>query len=191
MKVTLNEHLEMVDQNSQASKDEVNSLCERIRKKFKTCGYENVYKGYKSRNPIKRKQCQNLIREYVEMILETQDYRCTHWLPVKEGELNGVWNRPGAGFCNWKRTDIIYEIDHVNPVNAGGVDNLENFQFLSSNANQFTKCSLTYKDLLSRVDLSEALKNRIKKVLSNREKLFKSDKWKNFLSRLEEANESR
>ena len=191
MKVTLNEHLEMVDQNSQASKNEIDSLCERIRKKFKTCGYETVYKGYKSRDVSKRQECQSLIREYVRMIFETQDFRCTHWLPVKKGELNGVWNRPGAGFCNWKRTDIIYEIDHVNPVNAGGVDSLDNFQFLSSNANQFVKCSLTYDDLLCRVDLSKALKNRIKKVLSDRERLFKSDKWKNFLSRLEKANESR
>ena len=191
MKVTLNEHLEMVDQNSQASKNEIDSLCERIRKKFKACGYETVYKGYKSRDVSKRQECQNLIREYVRMIFETQDFRCTHWLPVKKGELNGVWNRPGAGFCNWKRTDIIYEIDHVNPVNAGGVDSLDNFQFLSSNANQFVKCSLTYDDLLCRVDLSKALKNRIKKVLSDRERLFKSDKWKNFLSRLEKANESR
>ena len=96
------------------------------------------------------------------MIFETQDYRCTHWLHVEEDELNGLWNRPGKDYNSWKTPYIKYEIDHVHPVNAGGTDRLDNFQFLSANANQFTKCSLTYDDLLKRVDLSDLLKRQNK-----------------------------
>ena len=118
------------------------------------------------------------------MIFETQDYRCTHWLQTKEGELNGVWNRPRTGYCLWKKTKVHYEIDHVHPINAGGVDDLMNFQFLSANANQFVKCSLTYDDLLKRIDLSDILKDRIRDVLRRREELFASKKWSDFINKI-------
>ena len=74
----------------------------------------------------------------------------------------------------------------MHPVNAGGSDRLDNFQFLSANANAFTKCSLTYEDLFKRVDLSDRLKNRIKSVLEKRAALFQSDVWKDFIQKLEE-----
>jgi hypothetical protein len=157
--------------------------------KMRDCGYTALWQTYKARgkaNEHLRRESRALIQEYVEMILETQDYRCTHWLEVSEGELNGVWNRPGQGFVNWKREDIIYEIDHVLPDNAGGQDNLENYQFLSSNANQFVKCSLTYEDLLKRIDLSDSLKDRIQQVLAKRKALFSSDKWEHYIKRLTE-----
>ena len=189
-KVTLKEHLEMVDQNSRASEKEIESLCERIRKKFRDCGYSNVWSAYSARgqkNEERRQHSRDLIRRYVEMILETQDYRCTHWLRVEDGELNGVWNRPGQAYCSWRVDHIIYEIDHVHPVNAGGLDDIKNFQFLSSNANQYIKSSMSYDDLLRRVDLAVALKGRIRNVLDNREKLFKSDEWREFIIELEEC----
>ena len=172
-KVTLNEHLQTLDQNSQVSEIELNSLRRRVTKKFKECGYENASKD------------SNLVNEYIDMIFKTQDYRCTHWIRVKSGELNGVWNRPAKGYRNWKTKEVKYEIDHVHPRNAGGIDDLKNFQFLSANANQFVKCSLTYEDLLKRVDLSGRLKRRIKTVLRRRTRLFLSKKWTSFESRLE------
>ena len=188
-KITLIEHLETVDQNSFADEKQISSLCNRIREKMRVCGYTGLWKNYKARGKAKlgvREEAQALVREYVEMILETQDYRCTHWLKVGKNELNGVWNRPNPGYVGWKREDIIYEIDHVVPVNAGGLDDLTNYQFLSSNANQFTKCSLNYEDLLRRIDLSDSLKNRIRDVLDRREKLFSSDKWEHYIKRLTE-----
>jgi hypothetical protein len=118
------------------------------------------------------------------MIFETQGYRCTHWIQTVGNELNGVWNRPGTDYCLWKKKTIIYEIDHVYPVNSGGKNNLRNFQFLSANANQFVKCSLTYEDLLRRVDLSDALKNRVLTVLGNRQKLFMSEKWDKYIQKV-------
>ena len=174
-KVTLREHLDMLDQNSRVSNKEIQSLCRRMRQKLKDCGYTTA--------------CYNedLILDYIKMIFETQDYRCTHWLPVAKGELNGVWNRPQAGYRGWKTTEVAYEIDHVHPVNAGGQDELTNFQFLSANANQFTKCSLTYDDLMRRVDLSDRLKRRITTVSKRRKKLFKSDKWKLFMKKMEDS----
>jgi len=172
-KVTLNEHLQTLDQNSQVSEIELNSLRRRVTKKFKECGYENASKD------------SNLVNEYIDMIFKTQAYRCTHWIRVKSGELNGVWNRPAKGYRNWKTKEVKYEIDHVHPRNAGGIDDLKNFQFLSANANQFVKCSLTYEDLLKRVDLSGRLKRRIKTVLRRRTRLFLSKKWTSFESRLE------
>ena len=174
-KVTLNEHLAMLDQNSIAGEKEIKNLYKRMSKKFKDCGY------------VKASRNEALVLEYIEMIFNAQGYRCTHWLPVQKGEFNGVWNRPSKGYSGWKTTQVLYEIDHVHPVNAGGRDSLTNFQFLSANANQFTKCSLTYGDLLRRVDLSDRLKNRIVSVLEERRKLFASKKWKGFLRRLKKC----
>ena len=172
-KLTLREHLDILDQNRKAGAENFGSLCARLRKKFYDCGY------------TKAASRTDLIGEYMHMIFETQDYRCTHWLEVKDDELNGLWNRPGKNWNLWKTPYIKYEIDHVHPVNAGGTDRLDNFQFLSANANQFTKCSLTYNDLLKRVDLSDALKDRIRSVLDRRERLFRSDKWEAFIEKLE------
>ena len=172
-KVTLNEHLVTLDQNSTVSDIERLSLQRRVAQKFKDCGYEAASKD------------RELVNEYIDMIFKTQDYRWTLWLRVKEGQLNGVWNRPSKGYQNWKTKEVKYEIDHVHPRNAGGVDHIENFQFLSANANQFVKCSLTYDDLLRRVDLSGRLKRRIKTVLRRRDRLFASKKWANFKARLE------
>ena len=172
-KVTLNEHLVTLDQNSTVSDIERLSLQRRVAQKFKDCGYEAASKD------------RELVNEYIDMIFKTQDYRCTHWLRVKEGQLNGVWNRPSKGYQNWKTKEVKYEIDHVHPRNAGGVDHIENFQFLSANANQFVKCSLTYDDLLRRHDLSGRLKRRIRTVLRRRTKLFASKQWANFLAKLE------
>ena len=84
---------------------------------------------------------------------------------------------------NW----INYEIDHVVPVNAGGKDGLENFQFLSPNANRFVKCSMVYEQLLRRVDLSDALKERIRDVEA-KEKNCLSLKWKDFIDLVEEID---
>ena len=173
-KVTLNEHLANLDQNSLVTKEYIEKkMLPRVKKLFKSCGYSSASR----RN--------DLVFEYIDMIFETQDYRCTHWIRVKKGEYNGLWNRPHAYFAGWKAKVVYYEIDHVHPVNAGGTDNLQNFQFLSANANQFTKCSLTYDDLLCRVDLSSRLKTRIRKVLKRRERLFKSEKWKVFMAKME------
>ena len=171
-KVTLNEHLVTLDQNSTISEIEMDSLHRRVSKKFKECGYEAA-----------SRDC-DLVNEYIDMIFKTQNYRCTHWIKVKDGELNGVWNRPGKAYKNWKTTEVKYEIDHVHPRNAGGIDDLKNFQFLSANANQFVKCSLTYDDLLRRVDLSSRLKRRIRTVLRRRARLFASNKWKKFEAKL-------
>ena len=172
-KVTLREHLDTIDQNGTVSEHAKRSLVRRLKQKFKDMGYTRLAKN------------QFLIEDYIDMIFETQDYRCTHWLQTEEGELNGVWNRPGSGYSLWKRQDVVYELDHVFPVNAGGVDGFENFQFLSANANAFVKCSLTYDDLLRRVDLSDKLKDRIKDVLARRESLFKSDRWTNWIEKVE------
>tara|TARA_R110001592_G_scaffold72792_2_gene222410 strand:+ start:4582 stop:5166 length:585 start_codon:yes stop_codon:yes gene_type:complete len=172
-RVTLREHLDIIDQNGTVSENAKLSLIRRLKQKFKDMGYTRLSKN------------QFLIRDYIDMIFETQEDRCTHWIETKDDQLNGVWNRPGSGFSLWRRADVVYELDHVFPVNAGGKDGFENFQFLSANANQFVKCSLTYDDLLKRVDLSRKLKTRIRRVLARRKKLFKSDQWKNWIQKVE------
>jgi hypothetical protein len=148
-KVTLNEHLVGLNQNSRASKKEIHKLRKTVAQKFVLCGFEEA------------STMNHLIDEYINMIFETQNYRCTFWLRVGKEQLNGLWNAPYRGYIGWKSKIIWYEIDHVNPRNNGGGDDLKNYQFLSANANRFTKCSLTYDDLLRRVDLSERLKRRI------------------------------
>ena len=174
-KVTLNEHLTNLNQNSRATEVEISKLRKRISEKFVLCGYEEA-----STNMA-------LINEYINLIFETQNYRCTFWLRVGKEQLNGLWNAPYRDYIGWKSKSIWYEVDHVNPKNNGGIDNLENYQFLSANANRFTKCSLTYDDLLRRVDLSDKLKRRITTVAKRRKKLFKSEKWKTFMKKMEES----
>ena len=173
-KVTLREHLSTIDQNITVSEKQIVSLVRRMKKIFKNMGYTRLAKN------------QFLVRDFIDMIFETQDYRCTHWLQTQEGELNGVWNRPFGGYVGWKTKEVMYEVDHVHPVNSDGLDSFENFQFLSANANQFTKCSLTYDDLLRRVDLSDRLKDRIRDVLRRREELFASDRWNEWLQKVED-----
>ncbi len=165
MKVTLNEHLKTLNQNSKAGTEEINSLLRNLKLKFKKWGRPELAKR------------DDLILRYINLIFKTQDYRCTHWIPVKKGEYNGVWNRPHAHYRGWKSKRVLYEVDHVHPINAGGTHALENFQFLSANANQFVKCSLTYPDLMRRVDLSDTLKDRISSVLERRKTLFRSKEW--------------
>ena len=114
-KITLREHLNKLDQNSKAGKEEIGSLLRRMKKKFKDLGMHKTAKS------------DILVMEYIRMIFETQDYRCTHWLQTTGDQLNGVWNRPGTGYCLWHKTTVHYEIDHVFPVNAGGKDDLKNF----------------------------------------------------------------
>ncbi len=166
-KYTISEHLRVLDQNSKAGTREIYRLVERVRQKFRDNGL------------IKTADNNQLIYEYINMIFETQDYRCSFWLPAGNGEINGVWNSPK--YSGWATDKVIYELDHVTPVNAGGGDSLTNFQFLSQNANHFTKCSLPMDLVLKRVDLSNKLKNRLRAVMKNRENLFKSDKWKDYI----------
>ena len=172
-KVLLKEHLETINQNAKANMGDVNALISRVKTFFKNCGYNSASKN------------SALVQEYIIMIFHTQDCRCSHWIETLDGELNGVWNNPGTEYRLWKTHRINYEVDHVVPLNAGGSNDLENLQFLSPNANRFIKSSMTYEDLLRRVDLSDRFKFRIKQVLSKRKELFSSSKWKNFISKLE------
>ena len=169
-KYTITEHLRVLDQNGQASAGEINKLVGRIKEKFRKNGLTTTAENNK------------LIYEYIHMIFETQDYRCSFWLEAKESEINGVWNSPKKS--GWATDKVVYEVDHVNPVNAGGSDSLTNFQFLSQNANHFTKCSLPMDLVLRRVDLSERLKERLRTVMEKRNELFNSDKWKNYIDRI-------
>lgn len=174
-KYTLNQHLTNLNQNSRAGKYEMYKLRKRVAEKFALCGFEEA------------STMDHLIDEYIDMIFETQNYRCTFWLRVGKDQLNGLWNAPYRDYIGWKSKVIWYEVDHVNPRNNGGGDDLQNYQFLSANANRFTKCSLTHEDLLRRVDLSERLKRRIITVAKRRKKLFKSEKWKSFMKKMEES----
>ena len=169
-KYTITEHLKVLDQNGKAGAKEIFKLVERVRQKFRNNGL------------IRTADNNQLINEYINMIFETQDYRCSFWLPAADGEINGVWNSPK--YSGWATDKVIYELDHVLPVNAGGKDSLTNFQFLSQNANHFTKCSLPMDLVFKRVDLSEKLKDRLRTVMKKREELFNSNKWKDYIDRV-------
>ncbi len=174
---TITEHLRTIDQNGKATQREIKMLVNRVKDKFRRNGL------------IKAAENDQLIMEYINMIFETQDYKCSFWLQTNEGEINGIWNSPKKS--GWATRNIYYEIDHVNPVNAGGSDSLKNFQFLSQNANHFTKCSLTMKQVLKRIDLSEKLKVRLREVMRKREELFNSEKWKNYIERVKSFEQNK
>ena len=174
---TITEHLKTINQNGKASQREIKMLINRVRDKFRKNGL------------FRTADNDQLIMEYINMIFETQDYKCSFWLQTNEGEINGVWNSPKKS--GWATTNIYYEIDHVKPVNAGGSDSLKNFQFLSQNANHFTKCSLTMDQVLRRVDLSEKLKTRLRSVMSKREELFNSERWKNYIERVKSFEQNK
>ena len=96
-KVTLREHLDTIDQNSVAGINNFKSLTRRLKKIFVNSGYKHSAK------------VPHLVEQYIHMIFETQDYRCTHWLEVESGELNGVWNRPGYNYNSWKRKELKFK----------------------------------------------------------------------------------
>ena len=172
-KITLKEHLEILDQNAAVSIEDVNRLLRRVRFVFQNCGYQRA------------SMSDRILQEYIILIFSAQDFRCTHWLPTTGDELNGIWNNPGTEYSKWKTSRISYEVDHVRPMNCGGIDELTNIQFLSPNSNRFIKNALTYESLLRRVDLSDIFKERIRKVLMQRQQLFESEKWMLFIEKIE------
>ena len=172
-KVSVKEHLSKIDQNKTVGKEELVALFPKVKAALIECGFHKASKRFK------------IITEYIDLIFQTQDYRCTHWLQTKEGELNGVWNNPGYEYKLWKIEHIHYQVDHVIPKNCGGEDKLTNLQFLSPNNNQFMKCSLTYSDFLRRIDISDRLKERVLEVLEKREELFTSQRWADFIKKIE------
>ena len=171
---TLTEHLSQLDTNKRAGHKEFVALSKKVKYYF----YLNGYKKSEN-NPA-------LVLEYIKMIFETQDFRCTHDLPISGNQVSATWNAPGKNFNNWRTADVVYEIDHTVPVNSGGDNSLENLQFLSGNANRFKKCSMTYDYYLRRIDITKAEKQRIVSVLKRKDKLFNSQKWLDFKKKLEE-----
>jgi hypothetical protein len=169
-KITLGEHLSKLDQNRTVNKLETNHLIPKIQKLFLRCGFPKA-----ARN-------RDLIKRYITMIFLTQDAKCSYWIKTEEDEINGVWNSPGSQYKNWHSDWIRYELDHVEPANSGGKDSLTNIQFLSPNNNRFIKCALTVDQLLKRVDLSKAFKDRVRYVQQKREELISSECWEKFMN---------
>ena len=177
-KRTITEHLKQINQNAKANSDNIDSLVYRLSNK----GNERYGRYFKKAGyPICGGRA-DIIKEFVEMIFETQDNHCSMYVPTKEGQIGTHWHRPGKA---WYQDQLKYEIDHVEPTNAGGKDSLENIQFLSPNANQFLKNSLTCDLFFRCVHISDVTKQRFKQVLENRKKLFKSKKWKDFIHKCE------
>jgi len=169
-KTTLREHLTKLDQNRTVNKFETNHLISKVQRLFRKCGF------------IKASKNKDLIKRYITMIFLTQDAKCSYWIKTEGDEINGVWNSPGAQYQNWHSDWIRYELDHVKPANSGGLDSLTNIQFLSPNNNRFIKCALTVEQLLKRVDLSRAFKDRVRYVQQKREELFSSKRWEKFMN---------
>ena len=71
-KYTISEHLKTIDQNAKVTAKEVNMLISRIRNKFRRNGL------------VKSADNDKLIREYIDMIFNTQDRRCSFWLPLTQ-----------------------------------------------------------------------------------------------------------
>jgi|ETNvirenome_6_85_1030632.scaffolds.fasta_scaffold09036_4 hypothetical protein len=171
---TLSEHLQQIETNRPAGHKEFVALSRKVKYYFFLNGYKKS-----QYNPA-------LTMEYVKMIFEIQDFRCTHDLPTSGDQVSATWNAPGKDFNNWKTTDVVYEVDHIVPVNSGGDNSLENLQFLSGNANRYKKCSMTYDYYFRRVDVTDAEKERIRSVLKRREALLSSQRWLDFKQKLED-----
>ena len=77
-KVKLKEHIDRLDQNKKAAIREINILLPKMKNKFRDSGW------------IKSAENDELVYEYIKMIFETQDFRCTHWLETKGDEINGM-----------------------------------------------------------------------------------------------------
>ena len=177
-KRTITEHLKQINQNARANTMNFDSLVKRL----SNSGSEKTGRLFmKAGYPICGDKPE-IIKEYVHMIFETQDYHCSMYVPTTGDQIGSHWHRPGYG---WRRHVLMFEIDHVEPVNNGGKDRLDNLQFLSPNANQFLKTSLTPDMFLRCVHISDATKNRFRQVLQNRQRLFESQRWKDFIHKCE------
>ena len=178
-KTTIAEHLSRIDQNGTVTEYEIRKLVPKVRDFFIACDLVKCSRDFR------------LMKYFIKLIFETQGNRCGLWLQTREGEINSVWNNPGNEYNHWHSNWISYEVDHVEPVNAGGGECLTNAQFLSPNANRFIKCSLTNDQLLRRIDLSDRLKDRIREVQKKRQELFNSQTWHDFIDLVDEIENTK
>lgn len=192
----LMEWLKIVDQNLPVNYVEIDriSKSDSFREKLYRANYKklaDVNYQSKSKNikftSIKNKnysiEAENLRKEYVQLILETQDYKCALWIPSIEIQpgiyANISWPRPNT----FKNKIMTLETDHVIPIINQGKDHLENYMFLSAMANQFVKNQLPF-EVVGKIYQSQPLINRVEYILQKRKKLFLSTNWKNFIKKI-------
>jgi hypothetical protein len=184
-KRTLSDHLTQILPNRDANVGN----CEATRLADSVCIHLKHYFPIlaKKSNP----QSKKLREKFVRLILSTQDNKdFIYYKPSNDDTPNQSWNRPSAGYRQWRISYLMYEWDHVIPLNNLNKDGnccrdvhaLENLALMSGNCNQFVKCSLSIEMMLKilRGKNDNVLIDRITKVLDNRNKLFSSVEWANF-----------
>lgn len=141
---------------------EISRLQKTIEPHIRACGYVVGKKGVPKR----------LKKIYINLILETQDYKPFFWI---ESDLPFCWNAPK----NFDKKYIVYEWGHLLPRgdDDDNVHTLENLCLMSSRCNNQIQSGMPIKDLILPFRGS-LVGNRIDYVLKKRTILFKSTEWR-------------
>ncbi len=118
-----------------------------------------------------------IIKELIILLFETQEYR--PFFHIEGTELPLCWNNPR----DWNLDYIKYEWGHLfsknqNP-NLIGI--IENLGLYSARCNQHIQSSMNIQELMI---YGGILAQRISNVLTNRRRLFESNKWKELIKKL-------
>lgn len=165
MASTLYEHRVKIRSNSLAyGFDLDNDDCHRL---SKTLAIHLSNMGFR----LSLKKHGKLLRAYILLLFEVQDRQPI--FNIDKTDLPLCWNRPR----DWELNYIKYEWGHLSSINQNieSAHRLTNLGLYSARCNQHIQASMDIEELLP---YKGGLGERIEKVMSQRQKLFNSDKWR-------------
>lgn len=120
----------------------------------------------------------NLLRAYILLLFEVQDRQPI--FNIDKTDLPLCWNRPR----DWGLNYIKYEWGHLSSINQNieSAHRLTNLGLYSARCNQHIQASMDIEELLP---YKGGLGERIAKVISQRQNLFASDKWRSLEEKIQ------
>lgn len=193
-KVPISEYIKHTDQDAQIESEQLCNFSnsDSLRKNLIWAGHDKVTNASETKNGNIKYHQQNktdfcvtayqLRWKFCDYIFQTQDYRDFLWTPSEE-IIPGIYGNTCWIMPSQFRTfELTYQVDHVTPIAAGGLDELENYAFLTAMSNMFIKNQLPI-DYLSGL-YGGYFSTRIREVMNNRKDLFASIEWKEFNEQL-------
>jgi len=117
--------------------------------------------------------------EYVDMIFKTQGYRDLFYY-ISPAGLSPNWPKP----TSFHHDELHYQTDHLLSSRYGGPNSLENYCFLTANINEYLKNQASIEQLLNIYCELTAMCDSVRNGLKERKKLFASQKWTDFLTKI-------
>jgi hypothetical protein len=165
----LRHHRERLAQNPEAFEKDMGRLERTLSTHLKSCGYRRA--GTETAKPVRVAM--------VEAIFDAQGRRPLFHV---DGGLPYCWNAPK----DWSKDYLRYEWGHLMSKNQNeDAHNITNLALLSARCNQHIQSSMNIDEVREWLDGSR-LAARIDEVLASRVQLFRSARWRQLVSRLQE-----